>query len=214
MKVSDFSFQLPDELVAQQPTPERTASRLMVVSRHADEPARHTTFAHLPEFLRAGDLLVVNRTRVVPARMFATRVDGVTFEVFFLRSIDAARFYAWARPGKKLRAGNVLDVAGGGRIACVGRDGHREVRFEVQDETVDALLERCGHVPLPPYIHRGDEGGDRERYQTVYARERGSVAAPTAGLHFDLALLERLRGDGVQIAEITLHVGPGTFQPL
>jgi S-adenosylmethionine:tRNA ribosyltransferase-isomerase len=215
MRVSDFSFDLPDDLIAQQPAPERTASRLMVVSRHSDAPARHTRFAHLPEFLRPGDVLVVNRTRVIPARMFATRADGVRFEVFFLHAIDATRFSAWAKPGKKLRAGDVLEVEGGGRLLFRGRDaGVREAAFEVSGDTVDALLERSGHVPLPPYIQRTDVGADRERYQTVFARERGSVAAPTAGLHFDTVLLDTLRAGGVHVAEVTLHVGPGTFQPL
>lgn len=214
MHVSDFSFELPSELIAQEPAPERTASRLMVMSRHSDEPARHTTFAHLPDFLRAGDVLVVNRTRVVPARLFAERADGARFEVFFLRAIDDSSFLAWAKPSKKLRQGNVLDVIGGGRVSFRGRNDGREGTFDVQDGTVDDLLERSGHVPLPPYIHREDAGADRERYQTVFARERGSVAAPTAGLHFDAPLLEALRTAGVRVAEVTLHVGPGTFQPL
>ena len=214
MRVSDFSFELPNQLVAQQPAPERTASRLMVVSRHADAPAQHTTFAHLPEFVRAGDVLVVNRTRVVPARMFATRADGVKFEVFFLHAIDDRHFRAWAKPSKKLRAGNVLEVDGGGQVSFVGRDGGREATFQVNDVTVDVLLEQSGHVPLPPYIHREDIGADRERYQTVFARERGSVAAPTAGLHFDTPLLDMLRAHGVHVTEVALHVGPGTFQPL
>ncbi|HEX6791323.1 MAG TPA: tRNA preQ1(34) S-adenosylmethionine ribosyltransferase-isomerase QueA [Candidatus Krumholzibacteria bacterium] len=214
MRVSDFSFELPSELVAQEPAVERTASRLMVLSRATDAPAQHTTFAHLPEFIRSGDVLVVNRTRVVPARLFAVRTDGVQFEIFFLRSVDEKRFIAWGKPGKKLRPGNILDVTGGGRITFHGRDAGREGTFEVENGTVDELLERSGHVPLPPYIHRGEAGADRERYQTVFARERGSVAAPTAGLHFDAALLDTLRGAGVRIVEVTLHVGPGTFQPL
>jgi S-adenosylmethionine:tRNA ribosyltransferase-isomerase len=214
VRVSDFSFELPSRLIAQQPAPERTASRLMVVSRHSDAPARHATFAHLAEFLRAGDVLVVNRTRVVPARLFAVRTDGLQFEVFFLRALDARRFLAWGKPGKKLRPGNVLDVVGGGRVTFLGREAGREGTFEVHEGTVDELLERSGHVPLPPYIHREDARADRERYQTVFARERGSVAAPTAGLHFDAALLETLRGAGVGVVEVTLHVGPGTFQPL
>ncbi len=214
MHVSEFDFELPSGLVAQQPAAERTASRLMVVSRPDDAPARHTTFAHLPEFLKSGDVLVVNRTRVVPARMFAARDDGSRFEVFFLRAVDDRHFEAWVKPRRRLRTGDVLNVEGGGRVVPVKTEGQRAVRFEVADDSVDALLERSGHVPLPPYIHREDAGVDRERYQTVFARERGSVAAPTAGLHFDDALLAQLRAAGVHIAEITLHVGPGTFQPL
>jgi S-adenosylmethionine:tRNA ribosyltransferase-isomerase len=207
MHVSDFSFELPSELIAQQPAAERTASRLMVVPRRSDDPAQHTTFAHLPEFLRGGDVLVVNRTRVVPARLFATRADGVAFEVFYLRSVDERRFLAWGKPGKK------LDVAGGWRVTFLGRESGREALFEAV-EPVEQLLEHSGHVPLPPYIHREDAGADRDRYQTVFARESGSVAAPTAGLHFDEPLLETLRTAGVRVAEVTLHVGPGTFQPL
>jgi S-adenosylmethionine:tRNA ribosyltransferase-isomerase len=216
MQVSDFSFELPDELVAQEPAPERTASRLMVVSRQGSASAQHTTFAHLPDFLRSGDVLVVNRTRVIPARMFATRADGVQFEVLFLSKYDERHFLAWAKPGKRLRPGNVLEVAGGGRISFIGRErGDRLGLFDVDaNDTVDTLLERSGHVPLPPYIHRADAGADRERYQTVFAREPGSVAAPTAGLHFDDTLLATLRTQGVRVAEIALHVGPGTFQPL
>jgi S-adenosylmethionine:tRNA ribosyltransferase-isomerase len=212
MHVSDFSFELPSELIAQEPAAERTASRLMVVPRDGDGPAHHTTFAHLSEFLRAGDVLVVNRTRVVPARMSAARGD-VAFEVFYLRTVDERRFIAWAKPSKKLRPHDVLEVAGGGRVTFLGRQGGREALFEA-GEPVESLLERSGHVPLPPYIHREDARADRERYQTVFAREPGSVAAPTAGLHFDDALLQTLRDLGVLTRELTLHVGPGTFQPL
>lgn len=187
----------------------------MVVSRGSGASVQHTTFAHLPEFLRSGDVLVVNRTRVVPARMFGQRAEGAQFEIFFLQRRDESHFLAWAKPGKKLRFGDVLNVAGGGRVTFLGREaGDRAALFEVVDDTVDALLERSGHVPLPPYIHRADATTDRERYQTVFAREPGSVAAPTAGLHFDEALLASLRANGVQVVEVTLHVGPGTFQPL
>jgi S-adenosylmethionine:tRNA ribosyltransferase-isomerase len=214
VRVSDFSFELLSELIAQQPAPERTASRLMVVSRRSDAPALHTTFAHLTEFVRPGDVLVVNRTRVVPARLFASRADGVRFEVFFLHAVDAVLFRAWAKPGRKLRPGDALDVEGGGRVRLVKREGGREALFEVEGGLVDELLERSGHVPLPPYIHRDDAAADRERYQTVFARERGSVAAPTAGLHFDGALLDGLRAAGARVVEVSLHVGPGTFQPL
>jgi S-adenosylmethionine:tRNA ribosyltransferase-isomerase len=216
MRVSEFSYELPSELIAQEPPPERTASRLMVVARSGSASAVHTTFVHLPDFLRHGDVLVVNRTRVIPARMFATRTDGVPFEIFFLSKSDERHFMAWAKPGKKLRPGNVLEMAGGGRISFIGRERKDRVGlFDVDaNDSVDTLLERCGHVPLPPYIQRGDANTDRERYQTVFAREPGSVAAPTAGLHFSEDLLASLRAQGVRVVEITLHVGPGTFQPL
>lgn len=215
MRVDDFSFLLPPSLVAQAPAPERTASRLLVAARSGNTPARHTTFSELSKFLRQGDVLVVNRTRVVPARLVARRGDGLEVEVFFLRSHDTRSFIAWARPLKKLRAGDRLFVASGSIRYC-GREDERNARFEVAEgpQTVDELLETSGHVPLPPYIRRADATSDRERYQTVFAREKGSVAAPTAGLHFDEVLLAALRARGVDVRDVLLHVGPGTFQPL
>jgi S-adenosylmethionine:tRNA ribosyltransferase-isomerase len=215
LRLDEFSYQLPELLIAQQPTRERTSSRLLVASRSGDIPARHATFAELPEFLRDGDVLVVNRTRVVPARLLARREDGLEVEVFFVRALDERRFVAWARPLRKLRTGDVLRV-GESSIRFAGRESDRDARFEVTEEnaTVDQVLERFGHVPLPPYIHRADELRDRERYQTVFAHEKGSVAAPTAGLHFDDALLAALKERGVEVRSLVLHVGPGTFQPL
>jgi S-adenosylmethionine:tRNA ribosyltransferase-isomerase len=216
LRLDQFSYHLPESLIAQQPARERTASRLMVVSRRdSAAPARHETFASLPAFLRPGDVLVVNRTRVVPARMLARRDDDLEVEVFFVRAIDDTHFVAWARPLRKLHEGDLLRV-GTSNIRYRGRESEREARFEVASgaKTVDALLDAAGHVPLPPYIRRGDEAEDRERYQTVFARERGSVAAPTAGLHFDDALLAALEQRGVDVRELVLHVGPGTFQPL
>jgi S-adenosylmethionine:tRNA ribosyltransferase-isomerase len=215
LRLEEFSYPLPEALIAQEPAAQRTASRLLVASRRGTTPARHSTFAQLPEFLRAGDLLVVNRTRVVPARLLARRDDGAEVEVFFVRALDERRFVAWARPLRKLRTGDVLRL-GESSIRFAGRESEREARFEVTEAgaTVDQVVERFGHVPLPPYIHRADEPGDRERYQTVFAREKGSVAAPTAGLHFDEGLLAALRERGVEVRSLVLHVGPGTFQPL
>ena len=215
LRVDEFSYQLPESLIAQEPARERTASRLMVVARRGDTPPRHETFAMLPELQHDGDLLVVNRTRVVPARLIARRDDGVEIEVFFVRAVDETHFVAWAKPLRKLREGDLLRVAEA-VIRYRGRENERDARFEIVDGplTVDELLEAAGHVPLPPYIHRGDVDEDRERYQTVFARERGSVAAPTAGLHFDDALLSVLKTRGVDVRELVLHVGPGTFQPL
>ena len=216
MLVADFSFYLPDSLIAQEPARERTSSRLLVASRRGDDPPRHETFDKLPEWLRAGDVLVVNRTRVVPARMFARRdKDGLEFEVFFVRAHGEREFDAWVRPMRKLKAGDVLHVAEA-TIGYQGRENARDARFAVESgaNTVDELLDKAGHVPLPPYIQRADVPGDRDRYQTVFARERGSVAAPTAGLHFDDALVCALSDRGVDVRELVLHVGPGTFQPL
>ncbi|HEU4929603.1 MAG TPA: tRNA preQ1(34) S-adenosylmethionine ribosyltransferase-isomerase QueA [Candidatus Krumholzibacteria bacterium] len=216
MLVDEFSYYLPESLIAQEPASERTASRLMVASRSGDEPPRHETFAKLPEFLRAGDVLVVNRTRVVRARLFASRAkDGLEVEVFFVRAHGEREFDAWARPMRKIKMGDLLHV-GEATIRYESRENERDARFAIESgaRTVDELLESSGHVPLPPYVHRGDMDADRERYQTVFARERGSVAAPTAGLHFDDALIESLKHQGVEVRELVLHVGPGTFQPL
>jgi S-adenosylmethionine:tRNA ribosyltransferase-isomerase len=215
VRVDEFSYELPPSLIAQAPASERTASRLLVVSRGDDSPARHATFAQLPELLRPGDVLVLNRTRVVPARMLLRRDDGLEAEVFFVRALDQRAFVGWARPLRKLREGDVLRT-GEVTIRFAGREAEREARFNVESgvENVDALLDVAGHVPLPPYIRRFDESSDRERYQTVFAREKGSVAAPTAGLHFDNTLLARIAARGVDVHHTLLHVGPGTFQPL
>ncbi len=216
MRLEEFSYHLPEELIAQSPAAARSASRLLVAARRGSTAAIHTTFEHLPEFLHAGDLVVVNRTRVVPARLLARRDDGLEAEVLFLRALSERRFVAWARPLRKLRAGDGFQVGADARIRCLERLGEREALFEVEstDATVFELLDRCGHVPLPPYIRRADQGEDRERYQTVFAREPGSVAAPTAGLHFDRPLLDRLAERGVTVASLVLHVGAGTFAPL
>ncbi|HEU4364410.1 MAG TPA: tRNA preQ1(34) S-adenosylmethionine ribosyltransferase-isomerase QueA [Candidatus Krumholzibacteria bacterium] len=216
MHLDELDYELPERLIAQEPARERTASRLLVASRDGSREAVHTTFDHLPEFLRAGDVLVLNRTRVVPARLVGRRDDGLEGEVFFLRELEDGRFAAWVRPLRKLRPGDVLHVAEGAAVRYVARAGEREGIFETTDaaRSVMGLLDAFGHVPLPPYIHRADAGADRERYQTVFAREPGSVAAPTAGLHFDREMLDRIADSGVDVREIVLHVGPGTFQPL
>jgi S-adenosylmethionine:tRNA ribosyltransferase-isomerase len=216
MRLEEFSYHLPEGSIAQSPAPARGASRLLVTSRRDGAAAIHTTFENLPEFLRAGDLVVANRSRVVPARLIARRDDGLEAEVLFLRALPERRFVAWARPLRKLRPGDSFQVGAGARIRCLERLGEREALFEVEsaEAGVFDLLDRCGHVPLPPYIRRADRSEDRERYQTVFAREPGSVAAPTAGLHFDRPLLDRLAGRGVAVASLVLHVGVGTFAPL
>lgn len=216
MRLDELDYDLPAHLIAQEPARERTASRLLVASRDGSREAVHTTFDHLPEFLRAGDVIVLNRTRVVPARLAARRDDGLEVEVLFIRETGDGRFAAWARPLKKLHAGDVLRLSEGVAIRFVARAEEREAIFEPVDAgaAIIDVLEAFGHVPLPPYIHRADAAGDRERYQTVYAREPGSVAAPTAGLHFDDAMLARIAASGVDLCTLVLHVGPGTFQPL
>jgi S-adenosylmethionine:tRNA ribosyltransferase-isomerase len=188
----------------------------------------HRTFAEIPELLRPGDLLITNRSRVVHARLLGRRQGGGEAEILLVRRLHADLWDAMVRPGRRLRPGALVDVAPGLRVRVEGEDPAaaslagergrasplRRVRLLLDDLSPEAALERHGHVPLPPYIRRADSPSDRERYQTVYAREAGSVAAPTAGLHFTTALLERLRERGIERAELVLHVGPGTFRPV
>jgi len=229
--ISDFNFDLPDELIAQEPAPARGGSRLMAIERASGRIA-HLTFTDLPSLLRSGDLLVVNDTRVFPARLIGTRVPGGgAAECFLIRPAapvdrsfseggDADTWIALVHPGQRLREGSRMIFESGSRrlhAEITGRHfhGRRTVRLWTDDgspvrDTIDAI----GHVPLPPYIKRADAISDRDRYQTVYARERGSIAAPTAGLHFTPEILDVLSAQGVELARITLHVGYGTFQPV
>ncbi|HET7202805.1 MAG TPA: tRNA preQ1(34) S-adenosylmethionine ribosyltransferase-isomerase QueA [Steroidobacteraceae bacterium] len=212
MRRADFHFDLPDELIARHPAPERSASRLL----HLDGRTGATVdrqFRDLPQLLRAGDLLVVNDTRVVPARLFGHKRDsGGRVEVMLERMLGGGRAIVQLRTSKPARPGTVIDVAGGCSLRVEAReDDFWRVEF---DADAHEVFERHGETPLPPYVGRAEEPADRERYQTVYAREPGAVAAPTAGLHFDDALLERCRGAGAGFACVTLHVGAGTFQPV
>ena len=217
MLVSDFDYELPAERIAQEPLAERDASRLMVLDR-AGGGIAHRSFRDLPEYLRAGDLLVMNRSRVIPARLLGRRASGGAAEVLLVRDVGDGRWQALVRPGRHLRPGQRITVDDDLSVVveseALAEDGRRRVRLLSRRRDVAAALERCGHVPLPPYVRRPDRPQDRDRYQTVYAREPGSVAAPTAGLHFTPALLERLRARGVGVAEVVLHVGPGTFRPV
>ena len=220
METSAFDFDLPDGLIAQHPVEPRDASRLFVV-RRAGGPFEHKTFADLPELLAPGDVLVRNDTRVVPARLEGLRAaTGGRWEGLFLRELPGGDWEVLATTRGKPAAGEVVSVeAPGGsalRLTLVakGDAGRWVVRPEVSASASD-LLDRFGRVPLPPYIRKGREGpGDRLTYQTVYAREPGSVAAPTAGLHFTDAVFRRLAGRGVALADVTLHVGVGTFRPI
>jgi S-adenosylmethionine:tRNA ribosyltransferase-isomerase len=214
-RTSDYDFDLPDALVAQAPLPRRDASRLMVVDRAAGTIA-HRTFAELAELVPGGDALVVNATRVFRARLLGTRASGAPAEVLLLRRAgDAHTYEAMVQPGSKLKPGRRVTVAPDLAVEVLESTarGTRLVRLLADGDPLQAV-ERHGHVPLPPYIQRADDADDASRYQTVYARDAGSVAAPTAGLHFTPELLARLHGTGVRRVEITLHVGVGTFKPI
>lgn len=213
MRVADFHFELPDELIARHPLAERRASRLLVLDGPSGQ-LEHRQFPDLLEYLRPGDLMVFNDTRVIPARLFGQKASGGRLEILVERLLDEQRVLAHVRASKSPRPGSLIHVDGGGTAEMLARhDALFELRF---DEPVLALLERVGHMPLPPYIDRPDEAADRERYQTVYSdkAKAGAVAAPTAGLHFDEALLAAIREKGVDSAFVTLHVGAGTFQPV
>ncbi|MBK5257446.1 MAG: tRNA preQ1(34) S-adenosylmethionine ribosyltransferase-isomerase QueA [Vicinamibacteria bacterium] len=213
MKTEEFDFDLPPDRIAQVPLPERDASRLLVLNR-ANANIEHSRFCALPGFLQTGDLLVVNRSRVVPARLLGTTRGGGRAEVFYLfpEPTDPTTFRAFVRPGRKLPIGAVVRLGGPDSctVVAVHPDGARTMRFEGHSNLLETV-QRLGHLPLPPYIDRAAGPLDQDRYQTVFAKEPGSVAAPTAGLHFTEALLARLRDKGVLIHEIMLHVGPGTF---
>lgn len=215
MLIREFDFNLPDELIAQEPLERRDSSRMLVVDRSADSLSDEA-FSDFPERLRKGDLVVLNNTRVFPARLEGRTETGARVEIFLVDERDDRIWEALARPARRLKAGKRVDFGAGLTAEIVERaDGGRVVaRFECDGDFV-GTLERAGRTPLPPYIKRPDERpSDRERYQTVYARERGSIAAPTAGLHFTPDVLERVRGAGAEIAEVTLHVGYGTFEPV
>ena len=220
MLVSDFEFDLPPELIAQEPAPERGRSRLLVLDR-ATGRLSHTDISQLGSYLARGDLLVVNDTRVFPARLLGRRVpSGGRVECLLIRRLDAERWEALMHPGQKLREGErVVFESSGVRIGAeiLKREfhGRRTIRLTVSGaSSIDSAIERIGHVPLPPYIRRPDSAADRERYQTVFARASGSVAAPTAGLHFTEPILRDLSLRGIERTAITLHVGYGTFKPV
>jgi S-adenosylmethionine:tRNA ribosyltransferase-isomerase len=213
LKRSDFHYSLPPELIAQAPLPERAASRLLVLDG-ASGRLQDRQFSELPDLLRAGDLLVFNDTRVIPARLFGEKDTGGRIELLVERLLDAQRALVQCRASKSPKPGQSLRLEGGARARVLERRGEfYELAFD-GDEPLPALLERIGHMPLPPYIARPDVPADRKRYQTVFAHTPGAVAAPTAGLHFDATLLARLEALGVERARVTLHVGAGTFQPL
>ncbi|HET7631921.1 MAG TPA: tRNA preQ1(34) S-adenosylmethionine ribosyltransferase-isomerase QueA [Gemmatimonadaceae bacterium] len=214
LPTSAFDFHLPPDRIASVPVEPRDAARLMVVDR-ATGTISHRVFADLETLIPAGDVLVLNRSRVLRARLLGTRDSGARAEVLLLKPLTANEWEAMVSPGAKLKPGRRVHVAPGFdvEIAMVTVRGTRTVRL-ITDDTPETAIERHGHVPLPPYIDRPDEPADRERYQTVYAQEPGSVAAPTAGLHFTQRLLDALTARGVKRAEVLLHVGAGTFKPV
>ncbi len=213
MRVSDFSFDLPSELIARFPKADRTGSRLMLLE--GDSGAiTDLGFKDILAQLNAGDLLVFNNTRVIPARMFGQKSSGGKIEVLVERLIDKNTVLAHIRASKSPKVGAELLLEGKVKATMVARHGPLfELKFK-GEQSVLSILDDIGHMPLPPYIDRPDEDSDRERYQTVYNEKPGAVAAPTAGLHFDEALLEQIKSKGVELAFVTLHVGAGTFQPV
>jgi S-adenosylmethionine:tRNA ribosyltransferase-isomerase len=232
MLLNDFDYDLPEGRIAQEPLPERSASRMLVLER-ATGQYEDGLFSGFPDLLRGDELLVVNNARVIPARLFGQRLGiraekpgkgnavreeflKAKIEVLLVRQVEPTLWEALVRPGRKVGIGERL-VFGGGELEAEvvdrGELGLRQLRFSNSGDLI-ATIDRIGHMPLPPYIRRGDEPADRERYQTIFASRPGAVAAPTAGLHFTPEVLGRLRARGIEMREITLHVGLGTFQPI
>lgn len=214
MKVSDFDFYLPEELIAQCPLKERDSSRFMVVDRKTGE-IEHKVFHDVIDYLEKGDTLVLNNTRVMPARLIGEKEEtGGKIEFLLLKRIEGDKWECLAKPGKKAKVGAMFTFGEGKLKAVVreiGLEGNRVIEF-IYNGIFEEILDELGQMPLPPYIH--EKLDDRERYQTVYSKEKGSAAAPTAGLHFTEELLEKIREKGVNIAFVTLHVGLGTFRPV
>lgn len=213
LKKSDFFYDLPSELIAQEPLPERSSSRLLLVPP-APAPFSDYTVRDLPDLLAPGDLLVFNDTRVIPARLFGRKATGGRVEILIERILDAQTAKAQLGVSKPPKIGSRIRLDAGGELEVLGRDdAFWRLRLHAA-ESFAQCLQRAGSLPLPPYITRPPGARDAERYQTVYAKHAGAVAAPTAGLHFDAALLAALRGRGVEFGYVTLHVGAGTFQPM
>ncbi len=213
MKLSDFMYDLPEERIAQTPVEPRDHSRLMVIHRDTDQ-IEHKHFYDVIDYLNPGDVLVINDTRVIPARLYGERPTGGACEVLLLRQLAPKKWETLVKPGKKLKPGAEIVFGDGrlrGRVLETTDVGGRIVEFECEG-TFEAALDALGEMPLPPYIHEQLE--DRERYQTVYARHEGSAAAPTAGLHFTPDLLNRIREKGIDVVPVLLHVGLGTFRPV
>lgn len=213
MRVADFSFDLPDELIARYPMAQRNASRLLTLDGNSGALG-DKQFTDLLGMINSGDLMVFNNTRVIPARMFGQKASGGKLEILVERMLDDKRILAHVRSSKSPKVDSLIHLDGGYQMKMVVR---HDTLFELEllsELTILEVLEAVGHMPLPPYIDRPDEDADKERYQTVYNQNPGAVAAPTAGLHFDDAMLDALKAKGVNVAFVTLHVGAGTFQPV
>ena len=220
MHINDFDYNLPPELIAQKPTDKRDNSRLLVVHRDSGD-IEHKYFYNIIEYLKAGDCLVLNNSKVLPARLFGRKKEtGAKVEFLLIKRLDGDIWETMVRPGKRLKPGDVVDFSMDemtgkfqATIIDYGEEGTRHVKFEYDGLFLERL-EELGSMPLPPYIERASEEEDKDRYQTVYCKEEGSVAAPTAGLHFTDKLLEEVQKKGVKLAYVTLHVGIGTFRPV
>jgi len=213
MRRDEFTYQLPDELIAQFPTEQRGQSRLLVMDRDSGE---HTDldFSSLPGLLKAGDLLVFNDTRVIPARIFGTKETGGKVEILLERILDKQRMLAQIRASKSPKPGNLIHLQGDIKLELIERQDDMFVLDVIGEMTVLELMQQLGHMPLPPYIQREDDVEDMERYQTIYAKTPGAVAAPTAGLHFTDELMQEISDQDIDSVFVTLHVGAGTFQPV
>ncbi|AWB64946.1 tRNA preQ1(34) S-adenosylmethionine ribosyltransferase-isomerase QueA [Saccharobesus litoralis] len=213
MLVSDFHFDLPDELIARYPAPNRTDSRLLTLDGNSGE-IQHKQFVDMLDLVSEKDLLIFNNTKVIPARLLGQKITGGKIEVLVERVLDEHNLLAHVRANKALKPGNQVVLEGVIQAEMMGREGDLFQLKILNEENVFDLLEQHGHMPLPPYIDRADENEDKNRYQTVYGTEKGAVAAPTAGLHFDESLLAKLKDKGVRCEFVTLHVGAGTFQSI
>ncbi len=211
---SSYYYDLPEELIAQYPVQNRSGSRLLHLNKSTGDVTHHK-FQQITSFLKSGDVLILNRTKVIPARLFGKKNTGAQVEIFLLNQLEDGNWQCLVKPGKKLKPGIKVEFSGrlSATILDYGEDGSRIVEFHYKEDFWE-ILEELGNIPLPPYIQRKSEEEDKRTYQTVYARERGSVAAPTAGLHFTDSILQQIREMGVQILEVVLHVGLGTFRPV
>lgn len=213
MQLNDFNYDYPQELIARHPLKERSASRLMYLDGQTGQVSHHL-FADLLAFLHPNDLLVFNNTRVIPARLWGVKDTGGRIEVLIERILDAHRVMALVRSSKPLRPAAIITLANAIRFEVLARHHDMYELRCLEVSSVLELIEEKGEVPLPPYFQRDPENADKERYQTVYAQHKGSVAAPTAGLHFDTTMLQKIRDKGIDIAYLTLHVGAGTYMPV